>query len=75
MIEVNEQEGRYHGLAFTTPTGKLAVPTDYNAVFRHYLKMVQNDMDLIEDSVNVDVYFSLSRTPMKSATTRAQRAN
>jgi hypothetical protein len=75
LIEVNEQEGRFHGPAFTTSTGKLAVPTDYDAVFREYLKRVQHDTDLIEDSINVDVYFSLSRTPRKSATARAQRAN
>ena len=54
LIEVNEQEGRFHGPAFTTSTGKLAVPTDYDAVFREYLKRVQHDTDLIEDSINVD---------------------
>ena len=75
LVSVAENEGRYVGPAFATANGKLASSCDYDAVFRMYLKKVQATTDLIPDDVNVDVYYSLSRTPRKSALTWARRAN
>ena len=75
LVSVAENEGRYVGPAFATASGKLASSCDYDAVFRMYLKKVQATTDFIPDDVNVDVYYSLSRTPRKSALTRARRAN
>jgi len=75
LVSVAADEGRHTGPAFATPDGRLASSCDYDAIFREYLKKVQATTDLIPDDVNVDVYYSLSRTPRKSALTRARRAN
>ena len=75
LIEVCAQEGRYVGPAFAEPNGKLAYSGDYDSIFKKYLKKVQAETTLIPDDVNVDLHYSLNRTPRKSSTTRAQRAN
>ncbi len=43
-------------------------------MFCHYLVEVQQDTDLVDDQVDMDVYYSLNRTPQKSALTRDKRA-
>jgi hypothetical protein len=43
-------------------------------MFRKYLKTVQEETDLIPDDQNVDVLYSVLRTPRKTATTRIERA-
>jgi len=74
LVEVCESEGRTVGPAFATPTGDLATPGDYDSVFRKYLTEVQACTDLIDKKVDVDVYFSLNRTPRRSALTRFKQA-
>ena len=74
LIAVCEREGRYTGLAFATPRGKLASLPDYDAVFRKYLKFVQEDTDLIPGDHDVDIFYSTYRTPRKLATTRIEQA-
>ena len=75
LLEINKDEGYFTGPAFRDDEGNLAASTDYDAVFRQYLSKVQESTDLIEDDINVDTFFSISRTPRKSANTRALRAN
>jgi hypothetical protein len=41
LVEVCEREGRSKEPAFATPDGTLAASPDYDAVFRKYLKVVQ----------------------------------
>lgn len=74
VVEVAESEGRFFGPAFADEDGNLIAPGDFDALFREYLKRVQSETDLIDDDINVDVMYSLSRTPRKSALTRAKRA-
>jgi len=75
LVSITESENRFDGPAFATPDGRLAFSCDYDAVFRTYLKRVQALTSFVPDDVNVDIYYSLSRTPRKSALTRARRAN
>ena len=75
LIEVCDSEGRVSGPAFADAQGNLASSLDYDAVFRMYLKRVQVKTQLIQVDYNVDVMFSINRTPRKSALTRAVRAN
>jgi hypothetical protein len=39
LLGVCEYEGRFDGPAFASPAGRLASSTDYDAVFRKYLKL------------------------------------
>ncbi len=68
--------GRVCGaLAFATPDGLLAVPPDYDAVFRKYLKIVQEEMDLIPGDHDADqLYSSTFQMPQKTSTTRLEWA-
>ena len=75
LVNVANQEGRSRGPAFAYADGSLAVGSEYDAVFRKYLRQVQDTTNWIAGDVNVDVFFSLSRTPRKTALTRARRAN
>jgi len=74
LLEVCEYEGRFDGPAFATPDGQLASSTDYDAVFRKYLKLVQEETDLVPLDHNVDLFYSTFRTTRKTATTRIERA-
>ncbi len=56
-------EGRFNGPAFVTPDGLLAVSPDYDAVFRKYLKIVQEEMDLIPGDHDVDQLYSIFQMP------------
>ena len=48
---------------------------DYDATFRRYLLRVQKTTEkLIFEDSDVDAMYGISRTPRKTATTRAQRA-
>jgi hypothetical protein len=74
LIEVCEGEGRCEGPAFVNADGMLASSTDYDAMFRKYLTMVQDETDLIPDDHDIDALYSTFRTPRKTATTRIERA-
>ena len=74
LVEVCESEGRRTGPAFASPDGKLAVPGDYDAVFRQYLTEVQEKSEFIDKTVDVDAWYNLSRTPRKTTITRMKRA-
>jgi hypothetical protein len=58
LVEVCESEGRIDGPAFAKPDEELAASPDYDAIFRKYLKMVQEETDLILADHDVDVYYS-----------------
>jgi hypothetical protein len=58
LIEVCQYEGRFDGPAFAKPDGALALSPNYDAVFRKYLKIVQEEIDLIPADHDVDVYYS-----------------
>jgi hypothetical protein len=74
LITVCKYERRFDGPAFATPGGVLASSPDYNSVFRKYLKVVQEDTDLIPGDHDVDTYYSTYRTPRKTSTTRIECA-
>lgn len=52
----------------------LASLPNYDAMFRRYLKTVQEETDLIPDDEDVDVIYSTFRMPRKIATTRIEQA-
>ncbi len=72
LIEVCEGEGRCEGPAFASADGILASSTDYDAMFRKYLTMVQDDTDLIHDDHNVE--YSTFRTPRKTTIRKIEQA-
>jgi hypothetical protein len=74
LLSITTDEGRDAGPAFASRAGNLASSTDYDAVFRVYLKQVQSDTNLIQDDHDVDMHYGISRTPRKSAETRAKQA-
>jgi len=74
LVEVCEMEGRFDGPAFATADGRLAASPDYDAIFCKYLKVVQEETDLIPGDHDVDALYSTYRTPRKTATTRIERA-
>ena len=74
LIVVCESEGRFDGPAFATPSGALAVSSEYNAVFVKYMKQVQMDTDLIDKKEVIEERDGISRTPRRTAVTRAKRA-
>jgi hypothetical protein len=73
LIEVCEGEGRREGPAFTNADRTLASSTEYNAMFRKYLSIVQDETDLIPDDHDVDAFYSTFRMPRKTATTRIEQ--
>ena len=80
LVEVTEAEGRTSGPAFADPNGILADPSDYDATFRKYLGRIEAlsrgdaNTRLLPESVDVKTMFGISRTPRRTATTRAKRA-
>ena len=74
LVEVCENEGRTEGPAFADADGRLGCMLDYDATFREAAKEVQSQTDLIGDDLDVSLYLSLSRTPRKTAETRAKQA-
>ena len=74
LLEVCEYKGRFDGPAFASPNGQLASSPDYDAVFRKYLKLVQEETDLVPLDHDVDALYSTFRTPRKTATTRIEQA-
>ena len=69
-----EGGGRCEGPAFASADGMLASSTDYDAKFRKYLTMVQDETDLIPDDHDVNALYSTFRTPRKTGTTRIEQA-
>ena len=59
---------------FATPGESLASSPDYDAVFRKYLTVVQEETDLISGDHDVNVYYSTFCTARKTATTRIERS-
>jgi len=66
LVEVCEFKGRFDGPAFATLDGLLAPSPDYNTVFRKYLKVVQEETNLIPGDHDVDVYYSTYCTTRKT---------
>ena len=74
LVSVCEEEDRFDGPAFATPAGALASSPDYNAVFLKYMRQVQTDTDLIDKREIIEDRYGISRTPRRTAVTRAKRA-
>ena len=74
LLEVCEYEGRFDRPAFATPDGHLASSPNDDAVFRKYLKLVQEETDLVPLDHDVDALYSTFCTPRKTVTTRIERA-
>ena len=62
------------GGAFASPQGNLISSLDFDSTFRYYLEQVQEKTELIPGEEDVHVMYGISRTPRKTATTRAKRA-
>ena len=62
LVEVANQEGQSQGPAFANANGSLAIGSEYNAVFRKYLRQVQDTTNWIAGDVNVCT-FLLARCP------------
>jgi hypothetical protein len=69
LVAMCVDEGRFDGPAFATPDCLLAVSLDYNAMFRKYLKIVQEETNLIPGDHDVDQLYSTFQTPQKTSTT------
>jgi hypothetical protein len=74
LVEVCEYEGRFDGPAFAKPDRALTLSPDYKGVFRKYLKIVQEETDLIPADHDMEVYYSTYQTPRKTSTTRIEQA-
>lgn len=74
LVAVCEREGRVKGAAFAGPDGILESALDYDATFREIAKEVQESTDYIPLELDIDIWLGLSRTPRKSAETRAKQA-
>ncbi len=74
LVRVGLAEGRRSGPAFAYPNGKLASSSEYNAMFLSYLGEIQEQTELIEDKIEVNEAFGISRTLRKTAQSRATRA-
>ena len=74
LIEIADLEGRVAGPAFATPAGDLLRAADVDATFRSYLRLVQQKTGHIPKTDDVDTMFGISRTPRRTATSRAKRA-
>ena len=75
LVKVCELEGQFCGPAITSPDGRLTVSADYNAMLVGYLTKIQQITELINKEEIISVLYSLSRTPRRSAQTRAARAS
>jgi hypothetical protein len=73
-VDVCNYEGRCDGPAFASANGLLVSSPDYDAVFWKYLKIVQEETDLIPSDHDVDLFFSTFRTPRKTSTMRLEQA-
>ena len=74
LVDVADEEGRIGGPVFASPQGNLISSLDFDSTFRYYLEQVQEKTELIPGEEDVQVMYGISRTPRKTATTRAKRA-
>ncbi len=74
LVDVCEYKGRRDGPAFASADGLLASSPEYDAVFRKYLKIVQEETDLVPSNHDMDVFYSTFHTPRKRSTTQLERA-
>ncbi len=72
LTEVCQSKERFEGLAFASADSLLASLTDYNAMFRKYLNIIQDEINLILDAHNVAALYSMLHMPKKTATTRIE---
>jgi hypothetical protein len=73
LVAVCALEVRFDGPAFLDPSRVLATSVDYDAVFRKYIGVVQDEMDFIPRDHGVDSCYSMFCTLRKMATTRIDR--
>lgn len=74
LLMVCEEEGRTSGFAFYEPDGSPPNSTEYNALFRQYLCRMQRDHPEVFSRKEDVTRYGISRTPRRSAVTRAERA-
>jgi hypothetical protein len=70
-MAVCREEGRSSGLAFASANGSPPCSTDYNAFFRQYLCRLQREQPEIFSEEEDVTRYGISRTPRRSAVTRA----
>ncbi len=73
LTEVCQSEGRFDGTAFASADGLLASSTDYAAMFRKYLNIVQDETNLIPVDHNVYALYSTFCMPRKTVTKRIEQ--
>jgi hypothetical protein len=74
LVAVCDSEGRVDGPAFTSPEGVLASSMDYDAMFRKYLCVVQEETNLNSGDHDVNALYSTFQTLRKMATMRIEQA-
>ncbi len=74
LVAVCALEGRFNGSAFLDPSGVLASSVDYDAVFRKYLGVVQDETDFIPRDHDLDSCYSTFCMLRKMATARIERS-
>jgi hypothetical protein len=75
LMALCKAEGRSNGSAFNEPDGSLPSPTEYNAMARHYLKVLHDERDsLLGDKKDDMIRYGISRSYWKTSETRARRA-
>ncbi len=74
LTEVCQSEGRFDKPAFASADSLLASSTDYNAMYRKYLNIVQDETNLNPADHNVDTLYSIFCMPKKTVTIRIEQA-
>ena len=68
------EEGRTSGYAFYDALGQPPSPTEYNALVRHYIQLLQEEDENLFDAKSDLNRYGISRTFRKTSETRARRA-
>jgi len=74
LIAICVEEGRTSGYAFNDSEGHPPSPTEYNALVRQYIQIIQDEDDSLFDAKTDLARYGISRTFRKTSETRALRA-
>eukprot|EP00804_Cyclotella_cryptica_P012529 CCRYP_017722-RA/>CCRYP_017722-RA protein AED:0.41 eAED:0.41 QI:0/-1/0/1/-1/1/1/0/326 len=74
LMVLCDEEGRTSGYAFCDSNGQPPSPTEYNALVRHYIQIIQEEDENLFDTKSDITRYGISRTFRKTSETRARRA-
>jgi hypothetical protein len=73
LVQVREQEGRWHGPAFCGPTGEIAEAYEYeSALIARLLAVQEKSPEIIGPEVNITEDFGISRSFRRGSTSTAR---